>query len=140
MDGCLGTFWGDKWYLFIFSTLWNVPSPLQRATPAPHQSLCAEMAEELCFALRCRGSRQRPALKRQCSKCIPGTPYVPAVLDLQPTNGLHSHVSLYSDTIHLHQFRTYWRIRNTGDVSTTTEVYLRGREIISSENNYGCVN
>ncbi|XP_073985733.1 glutamate receptor ionotropic, kainate 2-like isoform X2 [Rhodnius prolixus] len=43
------------------------------------QSLCAEMADELCFALRCRGSRQRPALKRQCSKCVSGPTYVPAV-------------------------------------------------------------
>jgi hypothetical protein len=34
------------------------------------QSLCAEMTEEFCFALSCRGSRQRPALKRQCSKCV----------------------------------------------------------------------
>jgi hypothetical protein len=70
-------------------------SPLQRAIPVPHQSLCAEMTEELCFALKCRGSRQRPALKRQCSKCIPGTTYVPAGLELPPhppTNGLHSQV------------------------------------------------
>ncbi|XP_024084773.1 glutamate receptor ionotropic, kainate 2-like [Cimex lectularius] len=43
------------------------------------QSLCSEMADELCFALRCRGSRQRPALKRQCSKCADGPTYVPAV-------------------------------------------------------------
>ena len=33
------------------------------------QSLCAEMTEEFCFALSCRGTRQKPALKRQCSKC-----------------------------------------------------------------------
>ena len=75
---------------------WSVFSVLQRAVPVPHQSLCAEMTEELCFALRCRGSRQRPALKRQCSKCMPGTTYVPAVLDLPPhppTNGLHSQVT-----------------------------------------------
>ncbi|GFG36474.1 hypothetical protein Cfor_11813 [Coptotermes formosanus] len=54
------------------------------------------MTEELCFALRCHGSRQRPALKRQCSKCMPGTTYVPAALDLPPhppTNGLHSQVT-----------------------------------------------
>ncbi|XP_021939205.1 uncharacterized protein LOC110839364 isoform X2 [Zootermopsis nevadensis] len=65
----------------------------KRAVPVPHQSLCAEMTEELCFALRCRGSRQRPALKRQCSKCIPGTTYVPAALELPPhppSNGLRS--------------------------------------------------
>nr|CAD7423217.1 unnamed protein product [Timema monikensis] len=61
-----------------------------KSLSAPHQSLCAEMAEELCFALRCRGSRQKPALKRQCSKCIPGTTYVPAVLDLPPPGVLRS--------------------------------------------------
>ncbi|XP_049838253.1 glutamate receptor ionotropic, kainate 2-like isoform X3 [Schistocerca gregaria] len=78
---------------FCYNSKRNTQSEL-RATPAPHQSLCAEMAEELCFALRCRGSRQRPALKRQCSKCAPaasGAPYVPAVLDLPPANGLRSH-------------------------------------------------
>lgn len=42
------------------------------------------MGGELCFALKCRGSRQRPALRRQCSKCIPGTTYVPAILDIPP--------------------------------------------------------
>ncbi|XP_039277722.1 glutamate receptor ionotropic, kainate 2 isoform X7 [Nilaparvata lugens] len=64
----------------------------RRVASAPHQSLCAEMLEELCFALRCRGSRQRPALKRQCSKCLPGTTYVPATFDLPPpvNNGLRS--------------------------------------------------
>ncbi|XP_018320930.1 glutamate receptor ionotropic, kainate 2-like isoform X5 [Agrilus planipennis] len=36
----------------------------------PQQSLCTEMASELCFAMRCRASRQRPALRRQCSKCL----------------------------------------------------------------------
>ena len=28
------------------------------------------MTEELCFALRCRGSEQRPAFKRKCSQCV----------------------------------------------------------------------
>lgn len=37
------------------------------------QSLCSEMTEEFWFAMKCRGSRQRPALRRQCSKCIPST-------------------------------------------------------------------
>nr|XP_018914414.1 PREDICTED: glutamate receptor ionotropic, kainate 2-like isoform X1 [Bemisia tabaci] len=53
-----------------------------RTMATPQQSLCAEMAGELCFALRCRGSRQRPALKRQCSKCVPtgsSTTYMPAL-------------------------------------------------------------
>lgn len=40
------------------------------------QSLCNEMTDELCFALRCHGSRQRPAMKRQCSKCLLTAPTV----------------------------------------------------------------
>ncbi|CAH1170182.1 unnamed protein product [Phaedon cochleariae] len=57
----------------------------KRSTTSPHQSLCSEMGGELCFALRCRGSRQRPALRRQCSKCLPGgITYVPALLDIPP--------------------------------------------------------
>lgn len=34
------------------------------------QSLCAEMTEELCFALCGPNSQKRPALKRKCSKCM----------------------------------------------------------------------
>jgi len=86
---------------------------------APHQSLCAEMTDELCFALRCRGSRQRPALKRQCSRCIPGNTYVPAGLDLPPhppaPNGLRSPVSTKApvsketnDTNQSAQFNSYF--------------------------------
>lgn len=56
-------------------------------TPRPQQSLCSEMAEELRFAMRCHGSRQRPALKRNCSRCAPGTTYVPAATDLPQANG-----------------------------------------------------
>ncbi|XP_063879181.1 glutamate receptor ionotropic, kainate 2-like isoform X10 [Scylla paramamosain] len=52
----------------------------------PFKSLCAEMAEELCFAMRCRGSRQRPALKRQCTRCVPGVTYVPAGLEVPQIN------------------------------------------------------
>lgn len=44
---------------------------VHRQTVLPiRQSLCAEMADEFCFAIRCKGSRQRTALKRSCSKCI----------------------------------------------------------------------
>lgn len=42
------------------------------------QSLCSEMAEELRFAMHCHASKQRPTLKRNCTKCMPGTTYVPA--------------------------------------------------------------
>lgn len=52
------------------------------------QSLCAEMSEELCFALRCRGSRQRPALKRTCSKCVSvNFAYVPSLEHSRDSNG-----------------------------------------------------
>lgn len=34
-----------------------------------NQSLFTDMTEELCFAFRCQGSRQRPAFRRYCSKC-----------------------------------------------------------------------
>ncbi|XP_065350072.1 glutamate receptor ionotropic, kainate 2 isoform X6 [Cloeon dipterum] len=54
------------------------------------QSLCSEMAEELRFAIRCHGSRQRPALKRTCSRCSPGTTYVPAALEMPHINGDNS--------------------------------------------------
>lgn len=33
------------------------------------RTICAEMTDEFCFALRCMGSRQRPLLKRRCSRC-----------------------------------------------------------------------
>ncbi|XP_048525758.1 glutamate receptor ionotropic, kainate 1 [Dendroctonus ponderosae] len=56
----------------------------KRSASAPHQSICSEMGGELCFAIRCRGSRQRPALRRQCSKCLSGVSYVPSPLDIPP--------------------------------------------------------
>ncbi|KAE8751697.1 hypothetical protein FOCC_FOCC001545 [Frankliniella occidentalis] len=48
------------------------------------RSLCSEMGEELRFALRCFGPRQRPAVKR-CHTCHHMTPsYVPGTsIDLQ---------------------------------------------------------
>ncbi|XP_071037366.1 glutamate receptor ionotropic, kainate 2-like isoform X4 [Parasteatoda tepidariorum] len=63
---------------------WNSKKSAQSA----RQSLCAEMAEELRFAVKCRASRQRPALRRQCSKCIPGTTYVPAAMEVPQENGI----------------------------------------------------
>uniref|UniRef100_A0A8D8YFR0 Glutamate receptor ionotropic, kainate 2 n=1 Tax=Cacopsylla melanoneura TaxID=428564 RepID=A0A8D8YFR0_9HEMI len=40
------------------------------SSPNPQaQSLCLEMTDELCFAIKCRGSRQKPALRRKCSNC-----------------------------------------------------------------------
>ncbi|XP_057667899.1 glutamate receptor ionotropic, kainate 2-like isoform X2 [Diorhabda carinulata] len=56
----------------------------KRSASVPHQSLCSEMKGEFCFALKCGGSRQRPALRRKCSKCMSGVSYVPATLDVPP--------------------------------------------------------
>lgn len=59
----------------ILEFCWNSKKNAQ----TDRQSLCSEMAEELRFAIRCHGSRQRPALKRNCIKCSPGTTYVPGM-------------------------------------------------------------
>uniref|UniRef100_A0A1B6EA31 Glutamate receptor ionotropic, kainate 2 n=1 Tax=Clastoptera arizonana TaxID=38151 RepID=A0A1B6EA31_9HEMI len=67
----------------ILEFCWNSKKNAQ----TDRQSLCSEMAEELRFAVRCHGSRQRPALKRSCTRCSPGTTYVPAALDLPRLNG-----------------------------------------------------
>uniref|UniRef100_T1JJ21 Glutamate receptor ionotropic, kainate 2 n=1 Tax=Strigamia maritima TaxID=126957 RepID=T1JJ21_STRMM len=45
----------------ILEFCWNSKKNAQ----TDRQSLCSEMAEELRFALQCRGSKQRPALRRQ---------------------------------------------------------------------------
>ncbi|XP_050735260.1 glutamate receptor ionotropic, kainate 2-like isoform X7 [Eriocheir sinensis] len=66
----------------ILEFCWNAKKNAQN-----DRSLCAEMAEELCFAMRCRGSRQRPALKRHCTRCVPGVTYVPAGLEVPQING-----------------------------------------------------
>lgn len=60
----------------IFEFCWNSKKNAQ----TERQSLCSEMAEELRFAVKCHGSRQRPALKRNCAKCSPGqhTTFVPS--------------------------------------------------------------
>lgn len=66
----------------ILEFCWNSKKNAQN----DRQSLCAEMAEELRFAVRCHGSRQRPALKRNCVKCSPGGAhtYVPSSFGLPP--------------------------------------------------------
>lgn len=53
------------------------------------------MAEELRFAIRCQGSRQRPALKRNCMKCSPGTTYVPSTIGMSHFNGVTIYSKLY---------------------------------------------
>ncbi|XP_046991920.1 glutamate receptor ionotropic, kainate 2 [Schistocerca americana] len=67
----------------ILEFCWNSKKNAQ----TDRQSLCSEMAEELRFAVRCHGSRQRPALKRSCTRCSPGTTYVPAALEMPHING-----------------------------------------------------
>ncbi|XP_075215419.1 glutamate receptor ionotropic, kainate 2 [Lycorma delicatula] len=67
----------------ILEFCWNSKKNAQ----TDRQSLCSEMAEELRFAVRCHGSRQRPALKRSCTRCSPGTTYVPAALEMPHLNG-----------------------------------------------------
>ncbi|XP_069680347.1 glutamate receptor ionotropic, kainate 2 isoform X2 [Periplaneta americana] len=68
----------------ILEFCWNSKKNAQ----TDRQSLCSEMAEELRFAVRCHGSRQRPALKRSCTRCSPGTTYVPAALEMPHINGV----------------------------------------------------
>jgi hypothetical protein len=49
------------------------------------------MAEEFCFAVRCRGSVQRPAFKRKCSQCVTHCSYLREMDSHHvpvPTNGL----------------------------------------------------
>jgi glutamate receptor, ionotropic, invertebrate len=64
----------------ILEFCWNSKKNAQNE----RQSLCSEMAEELRFAIRCHGSRQRPALKRNCVKCSPAGQhtYVPSSFGL----------------------------------------------------------
>lgn len=73
----------------ILEFCWNSKKNAQ----TDRQSLCSEMAEELRFAVRCHGSRQRPALRRSCNRCSPATTYVPAALDLPHLNGVSLHVT-----------------------------------------------
>ncbi|XP_030081704.1 glutamate receptor ionotropic, kainate 2 isoform X5 [Drosophila hydei] len=70
----------------IFEFCWNSKKNLH----TDNQSLCSEMAEELRFAMHCQGSKskQRPALKRDCLKCAPGSTYVPTNVTM-PNLGVH---------------------------------------------------
>lgn len=68
----------------ILEFCWNSKKNAQ----TDRQSLCSEMAEELRFAIRCHGSRQRPALRRNCVKCSPGTTYVPGAVGMTHLNGV----------------------------------------------------
>ncbi|RWS13643.1 Glutamate receptor: ionotropic kainate 2-like protein [Dinothrombium tinctorium] len=57
----------------VFEFFWKS----RKTSKSSRQSFCSEMTEELMFAMKCRASRQRPVLKRRCSKCFLGSTYVP---------------------------------------------------------------
>ncbi|KAI9565746.1 hypothetical protein GHT06_009538 [Daphnia sinensis] len=68
----------------ILEFCWNS----KRNAQQEKQSLCSEMGEELRFALRCQGSRQRPTLRRSCLRCTPPShTYVPTNHDVPPLHG-----------------------------------------------------
>lgn len=69
----------------ILEFCWNSKKNAQH----DRQSLCSEMAEELRFAMHCHASKQKPALKRNCTKCSPGTTYVPGGMGMVHLNGIH---------------------------------------------------
>lgn len=78
-------------YLFL-SVLF--PFGFERTIRA-QQSLCSEMGEELRFALRCQGSRQRPTLRRSCLRCTPPShTYVPTNHDVPPLHGVRKLFSI----------------------------------------------
>ncbi|KAK6633916.1 hypothetical protein RUM44_004523 [Polyplax serrata] len=54
---------------FCYYSKCEISSEGRSNKPIPQQSLFAEMSAEFCFAMSCRGSRQRIAFKRKCSKC-----------------------------------------------------------------------
>ncbi|KAL7636661.1 UNVERIFIED_CONTAM: hypothetical protein RMT77_012408 [Armadillidium vulgare] len=68
----------------ILEFCWNSRKNAQ----TDRQSLCSEMAEELRFAMKCHGSKQKPALRRNCNRCPPNTTYVPASIDVPHANGV----------------------------------------------------
>ncbi|PNF32816.1 Glutamate receptor ionotropic, kainate 2 [Cryptotermes secundus] len=92
----------------ILEFCWNSKKNAQ----TDRQSLCSEMAEELRFAVRCHGSRQRPALKRTCTRCSSGNTYVPAELEIPHINGVseYLHPSLGLNRLHVlttqHSYRS----------------------------------
>ncbi|XP_059353544.1 glutamate receptor ionotropic, kainate 2-like isoform X3 [Daphnia carinata] len=68
----------------ILEFCWNS----KRNAQQEKQSLCSEMGEELRFALRCQGSRQRPTLRRSCLRCTPPShTYVPTNHDVPSLHG-----------------------------------------------------
>lgn len=75
---------------------------------APQRSLCSEMGEELRFAMRCFGPRQRPALKR-CNMCHHMTPsYVPGTnIDLQTVSAQNQE---YMTVFLIYQIKIFFKM------------------------------
>ncbi|KAI5739873.1 hypothetical protein M8J77_024425 [Diaphorina citri] len=71
----------------IFEFCYNSKKTMRSDCTSPNpqaQSLCVEMTDELCFALKCRGSRQKPALRRKCPNCNTRATHMNLGLDLAP--------------------------------------------------------
>lgn len=74
------------------------------------QSLCSEMGEELRFALRCQGSRQRPTLRRSCLRCTPPShTYVPTNHDVPPLHGVRNIFFPGKESWNLVKNREHWK-------------------------------
>ncbi|XP_037080703.1 glutamate receptor ionotropic, kainate 2-like isoform X2 [Pollicipes pollicipes] len=68
----------------VLEFCWNSKKNAQ----TDRQSICLEMANELRFAMRCHAPRQRPALRRSCSRCHNTTAtYVPQPPPRPPSVG-----------------------------------------------------
>ncbi|KAG5677547.1 hypothetical protein PVAND_007299 [Polypedilum vanderplanki] len=89
----------------ILEFCWNSKKNAQN----DRQSLCSEMAEELRFAVRCHGSRQRPALKRNCVKCSPGGQhtYVPQFALPPPTHHFGQEIQYQNVTLPMMELKKY---------------------------------
>jgi len=91
----------------ILEFCWNSKKNAQN----DRQSLCSEMAEELRFAIRCHGSRQRPALKRNCVKCSPAgqNTYVPSSFALPHHFGVTTYIFDKTSIFHHYNFRRFFK-------------------------------
>lgn len=107
----------------ILEFCWNSKKNAQN----DRQSLCSEMAEELRFAVRCHGSRQRPALKRNCVKCSPAgqNTYVPSSFALPHHFGVISHDQTFDFfmTLNTPSFFTYHHISHIQFFSVHSFIY-----------------
>ena len=113
----------------ILEFCWNS----KKNAASERQSLCAEMASELRFAVRCRGTRPRRPAKRcgsvggggggecggglagggpaACPRCSPANTYIAAPLDLSHINGVScttlSLSSLFNGSCYVIALTTY---------------------------------